>query len=254
MADKHSLSEPSNYQSPNNDLETQIHNIMQTIRYKMHALMDHWNTANSTNASKTARNSPQNNMHEWLRIIDNHMFRINQLLDTALRANGLEFKPSDFESLETEYHKKLFGMVASTNPIWLSMLMLLSNQQNDTQLEHQKQHLNNDETGNTVNSKFTKNGGVSEQKKHLDTFFATATYNSNRLNLETPSINIISGISTTNTQCDIDALVTDDIENDYNNGPDSEWNWWGDWELVSHDMARYSNMEIAIKKSKIKID
>lgn len=208
-------------------IETQMHNAMQIMRYKMHTLMKHWEST-----MPISTEIEQNKQHQWMQILDNHIYRLNKMLDTALSANGLEFNNDDFQRLENEYNKKLFGVVTSTNPMWLSMLLLLSNYSNNASDSNDFTDLITD-----PNTPFQSHLDMdNEQNQNMDTTMLT-------------------------DDCIIDI---NDIENDYgesstnmqnshldtqNDGPD--WNWWGDWEMVG---PMTDHTIDAIKKGKIKVD
>lgn len=198
-------------------IENEMHKSMQTIRYKLHTLAKYWETNVDTKQD------------QWLYIIDNHLYQINQVLDNALRSYDLDFSEEEYQNLERDYHKQLFSTVVSTNPIWLSMLMLLSNNQtvSDTNRYLDTQIL----TCNTDNNMDSQTADQLEEENNLQ-----------------DNVNIIESMDFNNNYNELtsNSVHCDKYLNKYN-----DWSWQAEWELVVPvTMAEQQ----AIKNGKIKVD
>jgi len=110
------------------DLETKMHYVMQTLRYKIHTLINAWDNRES-NDNNIGSDETQ---RQWVRIISNHIYRFNKMLETALKSYNIEFDAEEYRELEMKYHRELFTGVVATNPLWLSVLMLATNSTNDS--------------------------------------------------------------------------------------------------------------------------
>lgn len=190
-------------------LETQMHQFIQTIRYKLHTLVKHWSKNTSSESDKT------DNREQWIRILDTHFDLLNRTLDTALNANGIPFDEAEYQRLEREYHKELFSTVTATNPMWLSLLLLLS--------------------GTTQPVTNTPVPETNDTLQRLDNYQTDLSSNQTDPDFRN-DYNELSEQSET---------ATIQVENDV------IWDTWGDWEMINNMTP---HMTDAINRGKIKID
>lgn len=209
---------------------------MQTIRYKMHKLVTKWRSSNSSEDTNviSQRVSLGNMELQWMQILGNHIYRLNSVLDNALNANGLKFDKEEFDRLEKEYNKALFSAVTATNPMWLTIMMLLAN--------------NSTSTDNSLDKNDLDVDGI-----NIDTTTDTTDTYINMNNLDDDNT-IISSDDFANNY---NQLSSDDIhfENKIIQGD----NGFGDWEMLvplsyENSPSNLNNLDAVNKKTKIKMD
>lgn len=163
------------------DLETKMHYVMQTLRYKIHTLLNAWDIPKARASTNTDEGKDSISMDEdkekqkqWVKIISNHMYRFDKVLETALKSYNIEFDANEYEKLEMNYHRELFGSVVATNPMWLSVLMLAGD----------KTALGDNNSSNTLDHTISNNVISTEDSKgydkidsnHLDGFWGDLGY------------------------------------------------------------------------------
>lgn len=221
----------ANMQQTMDTLETEIHNIMQTMRYKMHTLLRHWKSAESTNTAAPL---------QWMRIFDSHLYRLNQTLDNALTTHDLEFSQAEYQEFEREYHQAITGPIIATNPLWLSILALISSA---------SQSSTSNFPASDTRSTATITSSPPALRVDNDPDF------SNDYEADMASLDGIE-VDDMGSHCVINIPESEsepELEHEVHLGQDPEWDygWWADWEMV---VPMSSHAIKAINGGKIKID
>ena len=261
-----------------NEMETNLHNTIQTIRYKIHKLVTKWGSNNSgENNNVISQTTSSGNMDDlqWMQIIENHIYRLNSMLDNALNANGLKFDKEEFDRLEKEYNKELFSAVTATNPMWLTIMMLLANNSTSTDNLSAKNDLDVDginidaSTVITTNTLDTTTNTLDTTTNTLDTTTNTAADTTTDNTTDTTTDTTDTYINMDNLDDDNAIISSDDFTNNYNqlSSDDIQFenkiiqgdNGFGDWEMlvpVSYETepSNLNSANTVNKKTKLKMD